>query len=445
MKILFQGDSITHAFRKEEELNPAFQLGNGYVFLAASRLDARFPDRGLQFFNRGVCGDGVNRLRARWQGDALDLAPDCLSLLLGVNDTVNAMNGTENLSDEEFAHIYSTLISEFVGKYPEAKVILLEPFLLETGAVTAEWKDHLRPRQAFVREFAAREGYNFIPLQGIFDAARDRAPAAFWAWDGIHPTHAGFQLIADAWLAATNGWFDRRERRQVDEPAPEAPAPEPASLLRIREWLADLATPLTWVFTGDSITHGAFHTYGQRDYTELVSERLRWELGRSRDCIIKTGVSGWKIGNLLQEMDRNVLRHAPQIVSINLGMNDCNGGAGDVANFKASYRTALDRIVSQTDAALILHAPNPIITAKDDPLWKDLPFFAEAVRELASEYGTVLVDHEADWKTNTRPHTFWLTDEIHPNDFGHRRMAHLLLRELGLFDPSSLTCRLFVP
>jgi 23S rRNA (cytosine1962-C5)-methyltransferase len=34
------------------------------------------------------------------------------------------------------------------------------------------------------------------------EAAAARAPAAHWAYDGIHPTHAGARLIADAWLEA---------------------------------------------------------------------------------------------------------------------------------------------------------------------------------------------------------------------------------------------------
>ena len=41
--------------------------------------------------------------------------------------------------------------------------------------------------------------------------------------------------------------------------------------------------PVRWVFTGDSITHGAAHTIGWRDYTELFDERARWELRRTRE------------------------------------------------------------------------------------------------------------------------------------------------------------------
>ena len=78
MRILFQGDSITDAFRKPEEINPAFQLGNGFAFLVAAKLARQYPGR-FEFLNRGVSGDTVPRLTSRWQHDALDLKPDSRS------------------------------------------------------------------------------------------------------------------------------------------------------------------------------------------------------------------------------------------------------------------------------------------------------------------------------------------------------------------------------
>src|SRR5580765_4964844 len=79
--------------------------------------------------------------------------------------------------------------------------------------------------------------------------------------------------------------------------------------------------PIRWVFAGDSITHGALHTFGWRDYTELFAERVRWELGRMRDVVIKTGVSGWRVPDLKGDLTWSVLQHRPQVLSIALGMN----------------------------------------------------------------------------------------------------------------------------
>jgi lysophospholipase L1-like esterase len=206
MRILFQGDSITNAFRKPEEINPAFQQGNGYVFLIAARLGLDAPASGHSFVNRGVSGDCVTRLLARWQEDAVALAPDVLSLLSGINDTLRVFSGQENecLSDEGFSATYRKLLLPLRETNPRIHFILLEPYLLEAGRVTKEWREHLAPRQGIVREIAGEFGATFIPLQKHFDEAVRSAPAEYWAFDGIHATHAGFQLIADAWVEAAS-------------------------------------------------------------------------------------------------------------------------------------------------------------------------------------------------------------------------------------------------
>ena len=214
MKILFQGDSITDAFRKPEEINPAYQLGNGYAFLVASHLGATRPDQGWEFVNRGVSGHKIADLAARWEADALQIAPDLLSLLAGVNETLNFckyIHADASLSVEDkarrdaeafaqFQENYAWLLDSILERKPETKILLLEPFLLEVDVVTPYWREHLsRSRQAIAR-IAEERGLPLVSLQKIFDDACRRAPAAYWAYDGIHPTHAGARLIADAWL-----------------------------------------------------------------------------------------------------------------------------------------------------------------------------------------------------------------------------------------------------
>jgi lysophospholipase L1-like esterase len=202
MKILFQGDSITDAFRKPEEINPAYQLGNGYVFLIASRLSARFPQKNWEFINRGVSGNKILDLKKRWENDALDIRPDVLTLLIGVNDTLAAMQGPSSLTDDEFSSAYRMILHETRQQFPKINLILMEPFLLEVGEVQKSWCDHLRPRQRMIQEVAKETMSTFIPTQDLFNNASRLREPAFWSYDGIHPTHAGFQLLADAWIDA---------------------------------------------------------------------------------------------------------------------------------------------------------------------------------------------------------------------------------------------------
>ena len=200
MKILFQGDSITDAFRKPEEINPAYQLGNGYAFLVAAQLSARHPERLFEFINQGVSGQAVQHLAERWQADALDVNPDVLSLLVGVNNIIHRVHGQSEIPDDEILQLYRSLLDNMRLHNPMCRLLLLEPFLLHTGTVTDEMVESLRPIQVGIASIARDFDVPIIPLQSDFDRALSRAPAAYWAYDGIHPTHAGFQLIADNWL-----------------------------------------------------------------------------------------------------------------------------------------------------------------------------------------------------------------------------------------------------
>jgi len=199
MKLLFQGDSITDAFRDPAEINPAFQLGNGFVFLIASRLGLEHPGR-FHCLNRGVSGNGVNELLARWDSDALCLRPDAISLLIGVNETIRAFRGEPSLSDAEFQNSFRRLVDSTLAADGAPRLIVLEPFLLVTGEVTKDWKAHLQIRQSILREVCSEFAIPFIETQNVFDARLSQAPAAYWAYDGIHPTHAGFALLASIWF-----------------------------------------------------------------------------------------------------------------------------------------------------------------------------------------------------------------------------------------------------
>lgn len=200
MKILFQGDSITDAFRKPEEINSAFQLGNGYAFLVAARLGLRHPESRFEFVNRGISGQGVQNLEKRWQADALDHHPDLLSLLIGVNNIIRRRKGVKDIPDAEVLASYRRMLEQMRTQNPRIRFLLMEPFLLEAGEVTVEWRGEFKPIQEGIAAIAGEFGAPLLPLQSLFDKALELAPAAYWAYDGIHATHAGFQLIADAWL-----------------------------------------------------------------------------------------------------------------------------------------------------------------------------------------------------------------------------------------------------
>lgn len=214
---------------------------------------------------------------------------------------------------------------------------------------------------------------------------------------------------------------------------------------RIKQLLS-APEPVKWLFAGDSIPHGALHTMGCRDFTELFSERVRWELGRTRDCVIKTAASGWTVRKLLDDLQWSCLQYRPQVVLLYLGMNDCIAGNDGLGGFQCDYVRLIERIRGEAGAAIVLQTPNRVLPA-DRERFGNLEPYAAAIRAVALTHSTGLVDHYAHWDDALRSSVmnYWLSDAVHPNECGHRALARALFRAIDTFDPLSRVCRLFVP
>ena len=200
--VLFQGDSITDCGRDRTvaESNRAAALGTGYPLLIAAQLLAARPEAGLGVLNRGVSGNTVPDLDARWQADALDLKPDVLSVLIGVNDLWHKLSGHYTGTVAEYEAGYAALLGRARRALPAVRLVVLEPFVLRTGAVNDAWFPEFDLRRAAAARVASGAGATFVPLQAMFDRLAARASAAYWAADGVHPTVAGHGAIAQLWM-----------------------------------------------------------------------------------------------------------------------------------------------------------------------------------------------------------------------------------------------------
>lgn len=219
-----------------------------------------------------------------------------------------------------------------------------------------------------------------------------------------------------------------------------------ADLQKIQKLLADKSRSLTWIFTGDSITHGAKHTHGSRSYVEHFAERDRWELGRVNDIVINTGSSGDKADGILRGFDWRIARFKPDVVSIMIGMNDCTRGPEKREEFRNNLRELIRR-VRGLGAVPVLHTVN-IVEPSAAKERGDLPAYVAIVNDVAHEEKTILVDHWQHWKTicaSPEKLKQWLNDPIHPNARGHREMAILTFKTLGIFDLKSPTCQPTAP
>jgi len=213
---------------------------------------------------------------------------------------------------------------------------------------------------------------------------------------------------------------------------------------RVKELLAS-PTPVTWLFYGDSITHGALHTWGARDYTELFAERLRFELGRVMDVVINTANNGDTTRGLVGGFEWRVARFEPHVVFIMIGMNDCSDG-NDITlpEFEANLDELLDKIAGLGGRA-VLQTTCPILPGGAPEREPHFDAFMAAVRAAAAQRELPLIDHQAHWAENADKHCYWLDNAFHPNAVGHRVFANLLFKDLGIYDPASACCRFFHP
>lgn len=199
--ILFQGDSITDAGRKRDiaGANSSAAMGEGYAWFAASQMLVDSPSENLKFFNRGNSGNKVHQLAERWQADCLDLKPDVLSILIGVNDFWHVKSFNYKATVETYENDLRALLKRTKDALPSVKFVVCEPFLLECGNVKPDWVPEFVAYRQAARKLADEVQATFVPFQSMFDAAVKIAPPATWAGDGVHPSAAGAALMAHWW------------------------------------------------------------------------------------------------------------------------------------------------------------------------------------------------------------------------------------------------------
>lgn len=202
--ILFQGDSITDAGRAWDNDNI---VGNGYPVLVKGTLGFECPGE-YTFLNRGVSGSRVVDMYARIKSDIINLKPDVMSILIGVNDVWHEISRKDGVDAEKYFKIYSMLIEEVKAALPDIQIMILEPFVVKGAATDEAWdvfRTEVEKRAIKARMIAEKYDLVFIPLQVKFDEALKLAPSEYWFRDGVHPNTEGHELIKREWLKAFKG------------------------------------------------------------------------------------------------------------------------------------------------------------------------------------------------------------------------------------------------
>lgn len=198
MRILFQGDSITDGGRNTNDLH---SLGWSYPRFVAPSLQELYKDLQFEFINRGVSGNQTIHLLERTQRDIIDLNPDIVSILIGINDVwYYANRGCNFIPHEIFEQRYRNVLTEIRQK-TDAKILMLEPYLLPVPDKQF-FRIDLDPKIQIVRKLAREYADAFVPTDGLFAAATVEHTCEFFSGDGVHPNENGAQFIAKSYIDA---------------------------------------------------------------------------------------------------------------------------------------------------------------------------------------------------------------------------------------------------
>lgn len=201
-KLLFIGDSVTDCERSEPDGEGLFgALGKGYVSFIDGLLRAVYPELGIRVVNKGINGNTVRDLKARWQTDVIDQKPDWLSIMIGINDVWRQYDTPFIRESHVYLEEYEEILSELVRKTKSLVkgLVLMTPFYLEPND-----KDPMRHSMDqygnAVKKIAKVNDCILVDTQEAFNPILKELYPASIAWDRVHPDAAGHMILARAFL-----------------------------------------------------------------------------------------------------------------------------------------------------------------------------------------------------------------------------------------------------
>lgn len=198
--VLFIGDSITDCGRRGTEA----PLGNGYVRIFTELVTARWPERRINYINKGIGGHKITDLKERWRDDVLYHRPQVLSLKIGINDLHSHLRGVDGgVSPELFARTYAELM-ELTQRELNCKFVLLTPFYISNDRSGQTFRSQvldLIPRYIdTVEKMSAQYGTRLVRLHEHFQQQLKHRDAETFCPEPVHPNHTGHLVIAQALL-----------------------------------------------------------------------------------------------------------------------------------------------------------------------------------------------------------------------------------------------------
>lgn len=202
-KVLFIGDSITDAGRREDKDG----LGHGYVRMFRDLIYAHRPELDAAIVNRGISGNTTRHLKERWTADVIAEKPDVLSICIGVNDVWRQLQEPRNPEEvliDEYEAIYRELIERTKAECGSRLILCEAGIIGETR--DAPHNGLMIPYNKCVARLAVEYKAALAPINQAFWRAIDAKPGVAWTGDGVHPLSNGHMLMALTVYEAMGGF-----------------------------------------------------------------------------------------------------------------------------------------------------------------------------------------------------------------------------------------------
>jgi len=203
-KLIMMGDSVTDVDRQRPYgEGRGFAMGYGYPNLVNALITAFKPELKVRLINMGISGDTTRNLVSRWQSDVMDLKPDWVSIMIGINDVWRQYDVPQIVEEHVYIDEYrENLIWMIENTLPKVKgIILMAPYYIEPrkdDAMRATMDEYGK----VCKELAEKYDLVFVDTQAALDKALEHIYPGTFTWDRVHPNTAGHMIIARAFLDA---------------------------------------------------------------------------------------------------------------------------------------------------------------------------------------------------------------------------------------------------
>lgn len=202
-KLVMTGDSVTDCGREHPFGEGNGKLGEGYPNDVHALLDSVYPERQIRVVNTGISGNTSRDLRSRYEQDVLALAPNWVSIMIGINDIWRQFDRpllkNEHVYLDEYVDNMEWMVQRTLPV--AAGICLISPCYMEQLHAD-EMRAATDRYQAELKRIAEQYHVIYVDAQAEMDRYFQHYPAISMSWDRVHPSHTGHMLIARAMLKA---------------------------------------------------------------------------------------------------------------------------------------------------------------------------------------------------------------------------------------------------